>query len=172
MVFLSVRVLHVVMAAVWIGSTVFVSTLLVPAIEASGPSGGQVMMRISKRGINAYMGVLGGTTALTGLYLLWRFLGGFAGEFGAIEWSHAAIAFTVGGVSGILAGVIGGSIVARSADRAADLTRQASGMTDGAAKAALLQRVPPLRHRMKIGSRAVVALQMLALVLMAIGHYV
>jgi hypothetical protein len=30
----------------------------------------------------------------------------------------------------------------------------------------------PLHHRMKIGSRAVIGLQLVALVLMAVGHYV
>ena len=168
MVFVGVRVLHVVMAAIWFGSTVFVSTLLTPVVEASGPSGGQVMMGISKRGINAYMGVLGGTTVLTGVFLLWRFLGGF----GAIGSSHAALAFTIGGIAGILAGVIGGSIVGRSANRAAALLGQAAGMSDGPAKAALLQLVSPLRQRVKLGSRAVIALQMIALILMTIGHYV
>ena len=76
-VFLSIRVFHVLLASTWIGSTIFVSTLLMPAIEASGPSGGQVMMRINRHGIVAYMAALGGTTVLTGLYLFWHFTGAF-----------------------------------------------------------------------------------------------
>ena len=74
--FVAFRAVHVLIAALWIGSTVFVSALLVPAVEAAGPAGGRVMQSIVRRGINLYMGLLGGATVLTGLYLLWRFTGG------------------------------------------------------------------------------------------------
>src|SRR5262249_54853043 len=86
--FLGLRALHVLLAATWIGSTIFISTLLTPAVAASGSSGGQVMMNINRRGITAYMGALGALTILTGLYLLWRFAGGF----GAICHPHPGIA--------------------------------------------------------------------------------
>jgi uncharacterized membrane protein len=45
-IFLALRPLHVLVAGVWIGSTVLVSKMLTPAIEGSGPSGGHVMMRL------------------------------------------------------------------------------------------------------------------------------
>ena len=108
--FLGLRALHVLLAATWIGSTIFITTLLDPAVDASGASGGQVMMNINRRGITAYMATLGAMTIVTGLYLLWH----FAGSFGSITASHAGIAFGIGGTSGILAGVIGGGVVGRS----------------------------------------------------------
>jgi hypothetical protein len=166
--FLGLRALHVLLAATWIGSTIFISTLLAPAVDASGPSGGQVMMNINRRGITAYMGALGAMTIITGLYLLWH----FAGSFGSITESHAGIAFGIGGTSGILAGVIGGAVVGRSAAKLATLMREAASVTDGQAKAQLLGRTEPLHRRMKLGSKVVIALQLVALVLMAVGHYV
>ena len=39
-------------------------------------------------------------------------------------------------------------------------------------KAALLQEVNALRQRMKVGTRAVLVLQLIALVTMAIAHYI
>jgi hypothetical protein len=166
--FLGVRALHVLLAATWIGSTIFVTTLLAPAVDASGASGGHVMMNINRRGITAYMGVLGGMTIITGVYLLWH----FAGSFGSITASHAGIAFGTGGASGILAGIIGGSVVGRSGVKIATLMREAATLPEGPAKAELVGRSAPLHQRIKTGSRVVIGLQLVALVLMAVGHYV
>ena len=63
--FLSVRALHVLMAALWIGGTVFLSLVLAPAVEASGSSGAQLMLRMHQR-LSSYMRLLGTTTAMTG----------------------------------------------------------------------------------------------------------
>lgn len=167
--FFAFRALHVLIAAIWIGSTVFVAALLVPAIEGSGPAGGQVMTTINRRGIHIYMGALAGTTVVTGIYLLWRFSGGFDPS---VLVTHAGIAFGTGGVAGILASIVGGGVVGRSAHRVAALMGQAVNMAEGPAKGALFQQANALRRRMKIGSRVVIALQSVALVLMALGHYV
>ena len=167
--FLALRAAHVLMAGIWVGSTVFMSGLLMPAIEASGPSGGQVMMRMDRGGIATYMAVLGGATVLTGLYLLWHFTGGFDP---AVAASHAGMAFGTGGAGGILAGVIGASVVGRSAKKIASLMREAVGMTDGPVKGALMQQASALGRRAKSGSRVGIMLQVIALVLMAVGHYV
>jgi len=167
LLFLAVRASHVLIAALWIGSAVFVSVLLMPAVEAAGSSGGQVMGRL-RRGVSMYMAVLSGATVVTGLYLFWRFTGGFDP---AVSASHAGLAFGIGGTSGILAGIIGG-FVGRSANGVANLTDQAIGMPDGPAKGALMDHVALLRRRMKVGTRVVITLQMIAFVLMSVGHYV
>ena len=168
LLFLAVRASHVLMAALWIGSAVFVSLLLLPAVEASGSSGGQVMARL-RRGVSMYMAVLSGTTVVTGLYLFWRFTGGFDP---GVSVSHAGLAFGTGGTSGILAGIIGGGVVGRSANGVANLSNQAFGMAEGPARGALMHQAALLRRRAKIGTRVVIMLQMIALVLMSVGHYV
>jgi len=45
-------------------------------------------------------------------------------------------------------------------------------MTDGPAKGALIQQTVGLRRRIKAGSSVVIVLQTMALVLMAVGHYI
>ena len=109
--FLSIRAAHVLVAGLWIGSTVFGAAWLMPAIDATGPSGGQVMKRIIQNGYSTYMSAICLTTLLTGLYLLWRFTGGFDPSVAA---THAGIVFGTGGVAGIVAGVIGGAVVGRA----------------------------------------------------------
>ncbi|MGE5243080.1 MAG: hypothetical protein ACM3SQ_02495 [Betaproteobacteria bacterium] len=169
LIFLALRVLHVLFAATWIGSTVFVSLLLGPAADHAGPSGGQVMAAIDRRGLHTYMAILAGTTVLTGVYLIWRFSGGF--DSGVIA-THAGIAFGTGGVAGVLALIVGASVVGRSARQTVDILRQATAMPDGPARSSLVQQATAARRRVKVGSKVVILLQAIALVLMTVGHYI
>jgi hypothetical protein len=169
LLFVSIRALHVLLAAIWIGSTVFVTVLLMPAVEGSGASGGEVMRRLIRGGVVKYMAILGGTTGVTGVYLLWRATAGFDP---AISASPGGMAFGIGGVAGILAAIIGGSVVGRSATKAAAIMDQVAGMPSGAAKDGLLQQAAGLRQRMKTSGNVVIVLQVIALVLMAVGHYI
>lgn len=168
-IFLLLRVLHVLLAALWIGGTVFISFLLMPALEMTGPSSGAVMINLQRRGLNAYMASLGGLTVLTGIYLFWRFTGGFDPE---ISGSPAGIVYSVGGACGLLATILGGAVVGRSAKQAVEILIKANTLPDGAEKGALLRTIEPLRARMTTFGTIVVMLQAMALALMAIGHYV
>ena len=115
------------------------------------------------------MAVLGGTTILSGIWLYWRYTGGFnPTETG----SHGGLAFGIGGVAGLLAGVIGGSVVGRSVKRAVALTEQAAGMSNEAERASLLDTAAGLRARAAAASRFVLVLLVIAMVFMSAGHYV
>jgi hypothetical protein len=168
MLFLTLRVLHVLLAAIWVGATVFVTYLLMPVVESSGPAGGQIMMGLSRRKMTPFFAVLGGTTVLTGIYLYWRFTGGFDP---GISRSHAGLAFGIGGVAGIIAVVIGGSVVGRSANKVIDLMEQAMKLPESQ-RGALIQQTGPLRQRMKSAGAVVLLMQVIALILMALGHYI
>ncbi len=167
--FLVVRAAHVAAAAVWIGSHIFSTFMLMPAIDAAGPSGGQVMMRITRRGIVGYMFTVATLTIASGLLLFWRFTGGFDP---AVAATHAGLAFGFGGTAGVLAGAIGGGVIGRSARRIAGIAGRLATLPDGAEKANLVWQAAALRRRMKVGSQFVTVLQVVAVVLMAIGHYV
>jgi hypothetical protein len=164
--FLILRAMHVLVAGVWIGSTVFVVKMLTPAIEDAGLAGGQVMMRMN---VTKFMAAFAGTTVATGAYLLWHFTGGF--DPGVVL-THAGLAFGTGGTAGLLAGVIGGAVVGRSAVKVSAIMRQIGSVPDGESRGALLQQAATLRHRIHRGSQVVLALQTTALVLMSVGHYV
>ena len=167
--FLVFRAAHVAAAAVWIGSHIFSTFMLVPAIDAAGPSGGQVMMRINQRGIVAYMFSVALLTIVTGVALFWRFTGGFDP---AVAATHAGLAFGFGGTAGILAGVIGGGVIGRNAKRVASIGATLATTADGEEKTTLLSQAAALRRRMKVGSQLVTALQAIAVVLMTLAHYV
>ena len=53
LVFLSVRALHVLLAATWIGMVAFVQLFLAPALDDVGPSGAALMTAMGRRGLHA-----------------------------------------------------------------------------------------------------------------------
>jgi len=167
--FLTMRVLHVLLAATWIGATVFMSLLLMPVVDSAGPAGGQIMIGLNKRGLNAFFGAIGGLTVLTGIYLFWRFTGGFDPE---VSRSHAGMAFGIGGVAGILATILGGAIVGRSAQKLVNLIEEAGRTSDAGRKGAIMQEVGALKGKMTTFGSIVLLLQVVAAALMAVGHYI
>jgi len=169
LVFLLLRATHVLFAAVWMGSTAYMSLLLTPAVEDAGPAGGQMMMRLDRQGLHKYMAIVAMTTMFSGVYLLWRFTGGFDR---AVLWTHAGLVFACGGASGILAGILGAAVVGRSGSQVVAIMTDAAAVPDGPAKGALMQRAAILRERIKGGTRMIMVLQAVALTLMAVGHYV
>jgi len=169
LLFLVLRPLHVLIAAIWIGSTVFMSYLLMPAMNADPPTGGRVMMALNRKGLVTFFGAIGGIMVLTGLYLYWRFTGGFDPE---VSRSHAGMAFGIGGLAGILAAIIGGSVVGRTSKQLMSIMEQAARLPDGPEKAALMKPAAAMRQRMESAGNVVVALQVIALVTMAVAHYI
>jgi len=153
LLFLVVRAAHVLLAALWLGSIGFMTFYLVPALGEVGPTGGSVMAAMMRRKLHAFMASIGGTTVLSGFYLYYRFTGHFDPALSA---SRGAMVFGFGGICGLIALIIGGAIVGRSA---------AKMLEPGA-------NVPALRQRVATFSRIVLVLQLIAAGLMAIGHYV
>ena len=169
LLFLALRIVHVLLAAVWLGSTALVVLFVFPASKDAGAAAAPMMGAIGRRGLNRYMGALGGVTVLTGIYLYWRFTGGFTPELSA---TRAAMVFGTGGIAGILAVIIGGAVAGRNAARMEALGDKAVALPDGAERAAMITQAAAARDRALAGARIVLVLQMIALACMAIGHYV
>ena len=75
--FLTLRALHVLAGALWVGSAILTAFFVMPSIIATGPAGGQVMRVMAQvRKLPAYMNSVMGTTILTGLALYWVDSGG------------------------------------------------------------------------------------------------
>src|SRR5689334_6669846 len=71
MLFLTMRALHVVLAAAWFGAVLFTTLFLGPAVDELGPSSGPLMNSLMRRGLHKYMASIGGLTVLIGFYLFW-----------------------------------------------------------------------------------------------------
>ncbi|HZP10972.1 MAG TPA: hypothetical protein VFB36_00980 [Nevskiaceae bacterium] len=157
--FVAIRVLHVVLAALWLGAGVFTALFLFPTLGDSAPGSNSMFAALMRRRFGVYMAVTGGLAVLTGIWLYWRFTGGFSA---ATIGTTSGIVFGIGGLAGIAAVAIGGAVIGRSADKMAALIEQAAPQSE----------IEALRQRALGANRVVAALMILAVVCMAAGHYV
>jgi hypothetical protein len=169
LLFLTMRVLHVVLAGAWFGAAVFTTMYLGPAMKQAGPAGSQLMGILVRRGVVKYMASIGGLTVVTGVYLFWRFTGGFDP---ALSSSRAGMAFSMGSLTGLIALILGGSMIGASAKKLTALGAQAASMPEGADRAALMNTMESLRARMATFGKIVVALLFFSMAAMALGHYI
>jgi hypothetical protein len=169
LLFLTMRVLHVVLAGAWFGAVVFTVLHLGPALNEAGTAGGQLMSIMMRRGLHKYMASIGGLTVVTGFYLFWHFMVGFGPGAGA---SHAGMAFSAGALTGIIALILGGSMVGASAKKLVALGAKAAGMPQGAERVALTKAMDDLRGRIATFSKIVAVLLFISMAAMALGHYI
>src|SRR5512141_1647166 len=115
--FLSLRSLHILAAALWVGAASFISLILLPALGRGAP---EIIAKLARARLHMYMAGAAMTTVLSGLFLYWYVFS--AGGFG----TRAALAFAIAGAFGLTAVVIGRGIVGKSAARIAALFEQGS----------------------------------------------
>lgn len=168
-IFLSIRALHVVCAALWLGSTAMLGLFVMPAIDQLGADAGRVMTNLQRTGLNAFMGAIGGLTVLSGLYLYWHFTAGFDPT---LSGSAEGICFGIGGLLGLAAAIVGGSVVGRGARTLAATGATLATTTDAKMRAELLADVQRLRAQVKTFGHLVMTMLVIATVLMAVAHYV
>ena len=167
--FLSMRALHVVCAALWLGSTAMLAFFVMPAIDRLGADAGAVETNLQRAGIRAFMASIGGLTVLSGFYLYWHFTAGFDPT---ISGSAEGICFGIGGLLGLASAIIGGGVVGRAAQTLAVNGATLAATTDAATRTALLADIERLRAKVKIFGHAMVTMLLIAMVLMSVAHYV
>jgi hypothetical protein len=167
--FLSVRVLHVVLAGAWLGAAMVLTLFLIPTFQELGLAGAPLLATIVRRGVVKYMASVGGLTIVTGVYLFWRFTAGFDP---AISASRGGMAFSTGALLGLIALILGGSMVGGSAKKLVALGDKVARLPEGAERAALLNTMNGLRAKMSTFGRIVVVLLLIAMAAMALGHYI
>jgi uncharacterized membrane protein len=168
LLFLTLRAAHVLIGAIWIGAVFMTSLFVMPALRDAGPGAAPVMAGLMRRKIHVFMASIGGFTVLTGMYLYYRFTGGFDP---ALSGTRAAMVFGTGGIAGFLALIVGGAVVSRSAKKMAALAERLPSAPEGE-RAKLAADMAAARSRAASASIVVLVLQVIAIVLMAIGHYV
>ena len=105
MLTLILRLLHVVLGAIWVGAAFVVAFFLFPSIRASGPAGGAVMRQIAGvRRMPVYLTIIGWTTVLSGLAM---YLHNSMGADNAWGGTAAGITYAVGGTLAIIAIMLG-----------------------------------------------------------------
>ena len=166
--FLILRVVHILLASIWVGATVSTTFYFIPAIKEAKAAGGEVMAGVMKRGYSTAMSSIAGIVMLTGLYLYAKVTQNFDP---IVSGAMPARVFGVGAIAGIIATVLA-SMAGAKAKRAVALMQKAGPMADGAEKSAIMQQVSALQQTMGTFSRITLVLMLIAIVTMSIGHYV
>lgn len=170
LIFLSIRSLHVLLAALWLGATGFAVLFLDGLLADTGSDGSAAILTVlDRRKFHAFMGSVGGLVVLSGAWLYWRFTGHFDPN---LSGTMGARVFGAGGASGIIALIVGGSVIGRNMKKVTGLAARGAVLPDGPERTSIFSQVQATRRRIHSAGWITFVLQMIALVLMAIGHYV
>lgn len=165
---LVVRALHILLAALWVGAIFLMTMFVIPAVRDAGTAGGSFMVALHRRGLHVFMATSAGLTVLSGLWLYWIFTAGFNHD---AMLTHGGLAFGIGGLCGLLAAIVGGSVVGRGFKRIVAMSERTAALPEGE-RAAHVQQITALRQRTGNAAKIVLVLVIAALLLMAVGHYV
>lgn len=165
---LILRLVHVLGGLFWVGSGLFTTFYLMPALATAGPAAGQVMAGLQKRRLFTVLPIIALLTILSGLRLMWITSAGFSSAYLNSSTGRTLI---VGGAAAIVAFVLSLLVARPAAVRSASLGASLAGMPEGEPRAAVARELAALRRRTTIASHTAVALLLLAAAAMAVARY-
>jgi uncharacterized membrane protein len=163
------RVVHVLIGVLWVGTVVFMAAFLMPSIRAAGPAGGAVMQQlVQSRRLPRWLMSAAILTIASGIGLYWVDSAGFQSAWLG---SGPGRVFGLGGTFAILAFILGMVVNFPTARRLTALAArvQGSGRPPAPEEAAEMQR---LQARLGRASVAAAGLLVLATLAMAVARYV
>jgi uncharacterized membrane protein len=162
------RLLHIILGVLWVGGIGLLTWFIIPAVGMAGPSGGQFMQTLTVRTkLVRYMPAIGGLTVLAGFALFWRDMSVSGGSFAQ---TRAGMTFSIGGLAALIALIVGGIMMGRSAKELGEIgTRVSQAGSPPSPEQA--QRIGALQARMKSGASIVLTLLLIATATMAVARY-
>lgn len=159
------RLLHIFGGVFWAGGTFMLAGYVEPTARAAGAEGGRFMQRLAgQSGFSQAIGIATLANVLSGLLLYWQNSGGLD-----LAWitTSAGLAFTLGGLAGLAAYVVGFSINGRASTQMARLAKemQAAGGPPAPEKLAQMQA---LQEKLRQGGRIGAVLLVVALIGMSV----
>lgn len=164
---LALRVLHVVLGVFWAGTLIFTAFFLLPSIREAGPDGAKVTAGLMRRRFLTVIPIVALITILSGFWLYSKVSVGFQPEYMR---SRPGMAIGVGGLTAILAFLLGVSIVRPSMLKAVALS-QAAAAGPAAERDARMAEAQALRIRAGKAGTAVALLLIVTTVAMAVARY-
>jgi hypothetical protein len=101
------RLIHILSGVFWAGATIMLAGFIEPVSHADGPDGAKFMQRLMGGKLPIALSITGPLTVLAGILLYWQDSAGLSAMW---VLSNTGMGFTVGGVAGIAAFLIGMSI--------------------------------------------------------------
>lgn len=166
--FLILRFVHVVGGAFWIGSALFTTWFLMPALVGAGPTvAGPLFGQFAKRRLMTVMPAVAVLTMLSGLRLMMIVSDGFSGAYFA---TTSGRAFAFSGLAAILAFGLGILVSRPSAMRTGKLAAALAVAAD-AQRATISRQLEDERRRGAIASNAAMILLLIGAGGMALARY-
>ena len=100
---LILRLIHILSGIMWVGSGMYTSFFLVPALSGSPAVMGQVVAGLQRRRVFLVLQIVAAVTILSGLRLLWIDSAGFAESYMA---TGPGRTFSIGAAAAIVAAVL------------------------------------------------------------------
>jgi uncharacterized membrane protein len=164
---LLLRLVHILAGIFWVGAVFLIAGFLLPTLRATGREGGRFMQHLmQQRRLPLFLATAMVLTVLSGFTLYGRTLLATHGTWGA---TGPGMAYGLGGVSAILAAVVGMTVSGSAARRMAALGQRVTQA--GGASPEQQSEMERLQGRMVLGSRLVAAFLAIAAATMAVGRY-
>jgi uncharacterized membrane protein len=166
---LILRLVHILSGIMWVGSGIYTSFFLVPALSGSPAVMGQVMAGLQRRRVFLVLEIVAGLTILSGLRLLWIDSAGFAESYMA---TGPGRTFSIGAGAAIIAAVLSFGVGRPAMVRAGAIAASLAASTDPSDRERLAPQLDRLRRLATIASTLAVGFGLLAASAMAIARYV
>jgi uncharacterized membrane protein len=166
---LVLRLVHILSGIMWVGSGMYTSFFLIPALSSSPAVMGQVMAGLQRRRVLLVLQIVAGLTILSGLRLLAIDSAGFAASY-----FDSGTGRTLGTSAGaaIIAAVLSFGVAQPAIKRAGPIAASLGASADAAERERLTAELDRLRRRGTVASALAVGFGLLAASGMAIARYV
>ena len=165
---LVLRIVHVLGGIFWLGSGLFTSFFLIPALGRLGPAGaGPVMGALQQRRLFTILPIVAVLTILSGIRLLQIASAGFSAAYFD---SHTGQTFLWSGVAAVIAFVLSLLVSRPAAVRLGQLSASLATMPE-AERAARSTEVERLRRRSGVSSTVAMILLVGSAIGMAVARY-
>ena len=164
---LVLRLVHVLGGIFWVGSAIFMTFFLAPALAGLGPTGGQIFGALQKRGLPMRMMIAAVLTILSGLRLMWLVSGGYSSAWFATPPGRGYVVAATSAIVALLIGLfVGRPAAARGGQIAAEMA-----MAPADRRESLAAEAARLRRRSMVAGTVTTVLLVLAAAGMAVARY-
>jgi uncharacterized membrane protein len=165
---LTLRTIHILGGIFWVGSLLFTTYFLAPAIRSSPALAGQVMAGLQKRRLFTVLPIIALLTIASGLRLLAIDSAGFSGSYFATPTGRA---FGAGAVAATVAFLLSVLVSRPGFLRVGRLSASLNTAADEATRQSITTEMQRLNRRVAIANATVVVLLLLTAVGMATARY-
>jgi uncharacterized membrane protein len=165
---LTLRTIHILGGIFWVGSLLFTTYFLAPAIRSSPALAGQVMAGLQKRRLFTVLPIVALLTIASGLRLLAIDSAGFSGSYFATPTGRA---FGAGAVAATAAFLLSVLVSRPGFLRVGRLSASLNTAADEATRQSITTEMQRLNRRVAIANATVVVLLLLTAVGMATARY-